>query len=290
MMRDAYFIDAPTALEYLKELGSAADEEIDIFEAALALALQEHPGKSADQYRQHIVKLAAQLREKYADLIEEDGLPEGAETRILALRAVMTRLQGYAGDSVHYDDIQNADIIRCIDRRLGMPITLSIVAIAAALKAGWPVCGLNFPGHFLIRFDGEKGKRFILDAFNLFAEVDAASMRQLLKANLGQSAELSAAYYEAASAREILIRLQNNIKFRLIEAEDYTGALACVEVMKLFAPEEYRLLFDEGILLSRLERPSAAIEALRAYLDKTPNAKDKMQVLSIINELTASMN
>lgn len=289
-MLEAHFTDAPTALEYLKALGHVADEDIDIFEAALALALQEHPGKSADQYRQHIIKLAAQLREKYSALIEEDGLPEGAETRILALRAVMTRLQGYAGDAVHYDDIQNADIIRCIDRRLGMPITLSIVAIAAALKAGWPVCGLNFPGHFLIRFDGEKGKRYILDAFNLYEEVDAASMRKLLKEHLGAAAELSAAYYEAASAREILIRLQNNIKFRLIEAEDYKGALACVEMMKLFAPQEHRLFFDEGILLSRLERPAAAIDALRAYLDKAPNAKDKMQVLAIINELTASMN
>jgi regulator of sirC expression with transglutaminase-like and TPR domain len=287
---DTGFTDINGATAYLKKIGELPADQIDLFEGALALALQEHPGKSTDQYRQHIAKISAQLIEKYNELHKEEGLPEGAETQILALRHVMTRVQGYAGDSVQYDDIQNADIIRCIDRRLGMPITIGIIAIAAALKANWPVHGLNFPGHFLLRFDGERGARYILDAFNLFEEVDAASMRKLLKESLGDGAELSAQFYESANARDILIRLQNNIKFRLIEAEDYRAALACVELMKLFAPEEHRLLFDQGILLSKLERPVEAIDVFRLYLDSVPNAKDKMQVLSIINELNGQIN
>lgn len=289
-MRDALFTNSAEALEYLNDIARCDDSDIDVFEASLALALQEHPGKSIDQYRQHLEKMVMQTQRKYDSLMADNGLPDAADTRILALRHVMTRVNGYAGDAVHYDDIQNADIIRTIDRRLGMPITIAIMAMALAQRLGWALYGLNFPGHFLVRFDAEKGRRIILDPFHLFAEVDAAQMRKLLKENLGIEAELSSEFYEAAEHRDILIRLQNNIKFRLIEAEDYVKALACVQIMKCFAPQEHRLYFDEGILLSRLNQPSAAVTALRQYLEHAPNAKDKIQVLSIINELTAMMH
>lgn len=289
-MYEAAFQDAAAALAYLDDVGGRQDVDIDIFEAALALALQEHPGKSVDQYRQHLNKLEDTGQTHLAYAMKEHDLPDGLEAQLMALRHTMNRVNGYAGDPLHYDDVQNADLIRVIDRRLGMPITIGIIALALGRRLGWPLHGLNFPSHFLLRLDGARGQRVILDPFNLFAEVEAHQMRKLLKAKLGAAAELSAAYYEPATNREILLRLQNNIKHRMIEAEEYTKALACVTLMKRFAPQEYRLLFDEGVLLARLDQPAAAVKALRAYIDQTPSGQDRMQALSLINELNAMLN
>jgi regulator of sirC expression with transglutaminase-like and TPR domain len=246
MIDQTKFHDPETALSYLNSAGQCGHDELDLFEIALALAAQDHPGKSVDQYRQHLNKMAYQADEKYRSFVESDGLPEGLDTEILTLRYVLSRQNGYTGDALNYDNLENADLMRVIDRRMGMPISLGIVAIALGVKMGWSIHGLNFPGHFLIRFDGMQGERRILDPHNLFEEIDAAKMRQILKDNLSEEAELSAAYYEPASNRDIALRLQNNIKYRLIDGEDYKGALYRVALMKRFAPNDHRLLFDEG--------------------------------------------
>lgn len=290
MIKEQLFFDPETALMYLEDVGQMPDEDIDLFEATLALAVHDHPGKSVDQYRQHLKKLIEQLQTKFNEFVQNEQLPDNVDTQILSLRHVMCRQNGYAGDMLHYDDLQNADIMRVIDRRLGLPISLGIIALATARACGWEVYGLNFPGHFLIRIDGARGVRHILDPFNLFEEVSAAEMRKLLKDNLGEDAELSSSYYDAASNRDILIRQQNNIKFRLIEAEDYQGALFRVELMKRFAPNEPKLLFDEGVILARLEHHAAAIKALREYMDHSKDGRDRMQVLGLINELSAMLN
>jgi regulator of sirC expression with transglutaminase-like and TPR domain len=111
-------------------------------------------------------------------------------------------------------------------------------------------------------------------------------MRALIKQVQGPNAELSASYYETASNRDILIRLQNNIKLRQIEMEDYTGALRTVETMRLIDPGEFRLLLDAGVLYAKVGRPQAAVPMLNNYIDHLPighrNRQDAQQLLAEI--------
>jgi regulator of sirC expression with transglutaminase-like and TPR domain len=276
------------ALNYLDEIGRTQDDaQIDLFEGALALSVQNHPGISLDKYRNHRTRLAQDVKEAHAEYLKDH--PDDLAAKIYALAEVFTRKHGYIGDDFRYNDLQNADLIRVIDRRLGLPIALAILCITVGRDLGWPVVGVNFPAHYVIRME-EGGERQIVDPFQGCIVLAAADLRDILKTTLGPKAELSSSYYEPATSRETLVRLQNNIKLRQIEAEDYQSALATVDLMKRVAPDEFRLDLDSGVLLSRMERPAAAIEALERYISKVPNAKDKAEAAALLRQIKGSLN
>ena len=267
----------------LSQAGLLHDKDIPLFDVALNLALLRHPGRSGDAYINHLKKMISHVAERHAELVSA-GSKDNQETRIAALKHVICDQFGYLGDKDNYDDLRNADMIEVIDRRKGLPIALSILAIECGRAQGWDIKGINFPGHFLIRFD-EEGQRILSDPFNQFQIMQAADLRQLLKLSAGPKAELSTEFYQEISNREILLRLQNNIKFRQIESEDYAGALVTVKVMKKFAPREPRLLLDQSVLLARLGQVNGAIKAVEEYLDADISPQDRYDAEVLLRTL-----
>lgn len=284
---EAGFVTDAEALAYLDSVGCTPDGDIDLFEGALALSAHNHPGIVLDKYRNHRKRMVDDVRAAHAEYVAA-GNPDNLDAKIHALAEVFTRRHGYIGDDLRYNDLQNADLMRVIDRRLGLPITLSILCIAIGRDLGWPVVGVNFPAHFVIRME-EGGVRKIVDPFQGCIVLEAHDLREILKKTMGARAELSASYYDAASNRDTLVRLQNNIKHRQIEAEDYEGALATVDLMRRFAPDEYRLDLDAGVLMARLERPVAAIAALERYVARVPNPRDRHDAAVLLQELKGSL-
>jgi regulator of sirC expression with transglutaminase-like and TPR domain len=267
----------------IETLGHTPDEQIDLAAAALAIAAINHPGISLERFHHHLNVLVSEVGARHAALLK-GGAKDDAGARLAALKHTLSDGHGYAGDVEGYNDLQNASLIRVIDRAQGLPITLSILYIHAARGQGWSVSGLNLPGHFVCRLEKD-GERLIFDPFNACALLGAAELRQLVKKALGPNAELSTQYYEAATNREILIRLQNNIKYRQIEVEDYAGALVTVELMRKIDPAEYRLLLDAGVLYARLDQPVTAIEMLSEYIKSAPNHRDRQEAELLLLQL-----
>ncbi|PCI01198.1 MAG: hypothetical protein COB76_01940 [Alphaproteobacteria bacterium] len=282
------FSDPASARDYLCISGALPDQNIDLFECALALAAVHRPSVVIDKYRQHFQKICDDLRVEFDALCAKNN-GDSATVQAESLRAVMTRDNGYAGDVVDYDNLQNVDLMRVIDRRLGMPITLSILAVSACRSMGWDADGLNFPGHFIMRLEKD-GERLIVDPFQGCKVLQASDLRQILKSNVGEEAELSGDYYEPCTARETLLRLQNNIKFRLIDTEHYQEALEIVDLMTLVAPDDYRLDLDMAVLLSRLERPRAAVEHIGRYIEKTSDDEEKAEAEAFLLELKSILH
>jgi regulator of sirC expression with transglutaminase-like and TPR domain len=247
------------------------------------LAALDQPGITLDRYYNHLDKLAQETRELHAE--GEDTLAR----RLDSLSAVIAGIHTYRGDTETYDDLQNASLIRVIDRRRGLPITLAILYIHVARALGWGAHGLNLPGHFVARLDKD-GERAIFDPFNGARILQAADLRQLVKTALGPKAELSADYYNPASSRAILIRLQNNIKTRLIATEDYEGALRQVEIMRDLDPAEYRLLLDAGVLYARAGQAIKAAEALEDYIARAPHGPDRSEAVVLLRQIRQTMN
>lgn len=272
-----------TVMDELRRIGAAPDSAIDLAQAALYLAALEQPGLSLDRYRHHIARLADDVRSRHAALLEA-GAEDTAETRLAAMKHILSDQHDYRGDEDTYDDLQNASLIRVIDRQRGLPITLAILYIQVGRVLGWAVDGLNLPGHFVCRI-GHGGQRVIFDPFSACAVLQAPQLRELVKKTLGSGAELSADYYEAADNRTILIRLQNNIKLRRIEAEDYEGALRTVDAMRAIAPDEYRLLLDAGVLCARTGRLQDAIIALESYIVRAPGDRDRREAAMLLNQI-----
>ncbi len=281
-------MDGSDPLSYIKAIGQGADSSIDLAGAALAFGLLGHPGLHPERYTNHLNKLVRETAARHASLLAagaEDDLP----ARLAALKHVLAEANGYQGDRVDYNNIQNADLIRVIDRRKGMPISLGILYIHAARGQGWAVDGLNIPGHFAFRMEKE-GRVEIVDPFNACSLLKAPDLRALIKGALGPRAELSADYYRPMTNREMLIRLQNNIKLRQVEAEDYAGALATVEAMRLIDPAEFRLLLDAGVLYARTGQPAAAAAALEGYIENAPDPRDRHDAALLLRQIQDSLN
>lgn len=273
---------------YLETFGSMPDAEIDVAPAALAFSGMSRHGLSLDRYFNHLKELAVSVRECYAQILEAGGAGN-ARDKLAAIKKVIIEEYGYQGDEDHYDDLQNADMAAVIERRKGLPIALAILCIHAGRAQGWSVQGINFPGHFICRLD-EDGERLLFDPFFGCKILEAPDLRAQLKRVMGQGAELSSDYMQEAQNREILFRLQNNIKLRLIDAEDYAAALEIVLQMRLVDPSDYRLALDEGVLCAKINRHKSAIKALEYYIQHVPSYQDRAEAELLLSQIKAMMN
>ncbi len=270
---------------YLNTLGGVPDKEIDLAPAALCIAAVSglYGERHLERYFHHLKILAEEVAARHEELLSAGG-QDDIETQLAALKHILADKHGYSGDNENYDDLRNADLIAVIERAKGLPIALSILYIHAGRAQGWQIEGLNVPGHFAVRLE-KGGRRLMFDPFNNAAIVEAAEMRAAVKKALGPEAELSATYFEATPNRDILIRLQNNIKSRQIETSDYTAALKTIETMRSIAPHEFRLLLDAGVLYSKTQQIDAAITALELYIEQTPNPRDRHDASLLLRQL-----
>ena len=143
--------DLDQCARFLREVGSSLSPTLPIAEAALALASFDRPRIALARYRQHLSALAHDVGRHAA---AATNLPAQAK----ALNEIILLKHGYSGDELTYDDLQNANLMRVIDRRKGLPVALGILYLGAARAQGWDAVGLGFPGHFLIRLADSGGR------------------------------------------------------------------------------------------------------------------------------------
>ena len=272
---------------YINEVGSLDDTDIDIVKAALSLASQNSPELKTERYYYHVQKMASATKARFDEIIAAGG-SDDAPSRLAALKHVLVEKNDYSGALDDYDDLQNANLVRVIERRKGMPIALSILYVQVGQMAGFDVTALSFPAHVICRLEHE-GERLLFDPFSSCKIMEAPDLRHLLKSLVDEEAELSAEFYETAPKREMLVRLQNNIKLRQIEGEDYEGALKTVETLQLIDPQEYRLSLDAGVLNARVGRYNKAIEELEFYIDKEPNGAFRQEAAVFLQQIRQNL-
>jgi regulator of sirC expression with transglutaminase-like and TPR domain len=271
------FNDRSGAEALLRDVAGFGERPLPLAEAALALAALDRPRVDLARYRQHLAALAQEVGEAAA-------AARDASQRIAALNAVILERYGYQGDTLTYEDLQNANLMRVIDRRKGLPVALGILYIHAARAQGWDMAGLAFPGHFLVRL-AEPGERVILDPFHGGRVRAAAELRDLLKAIAGNAAELLPAHYTEVSDRDILLRLQNNLKHRLLESRQTEKALAVIAGMMLFAPDQAVLWREAGLINAELGNLRAAIDALERFLVLATDATARHHTALLLQKL-----
>ena len=272
------FSDRATAEAFLRGLAGRGEARLPLAQAALALAALDRPRVDLARYHHHL-----------AALVDEVGAAASRTSdRIEALNSVLIGRYGYAGDTLTYDDLQNANLMRVVDRRKGLPVALGILYIHAGRAQGWDIAGLAFPGHFMVRLEAD-GRRRIIDPFHQGRVREAAELRELLKSTVGQAAELSPEHYADVSDRPVLLRLQNNVKLRLLQTRQMEGALAAIDSMLLFAPEEASLWYEAGQINAALGKLRAAITALERFLTLTDDATARHRAALLLQQLRARL-
>ena len=154
---------------------------------------------------------------------------------------------------------------------------------------GWTIEGIGFPASFLVRLEMDS-RRLIVDPFSGGRVLAPKDMRAMYKALAGNQAELTPAHYRALSNRDILVRLQNNVKSQLLGTERLEEALAAIEAMLLFAPDEAALWRESGVINARLDKVEAAVAALEEYLRCDTGDDARYRASALLQELKGRLS
>jgi regulator of sirC expression with transglutaminase-like and TPR domain len=176
-----------------------------------------------------------------------------------------------------------------IDRRRGLPIALGLLYIYTAEQQGWDAFGINFPGHFMIRLRLGRDA-VILDPFNGGIERTTSDLRAMLKATSGSVAELASRHTAAVARRELLLRLQNNIKLRLLAAGRTGEALETLETMVMLAPANAHLWREAGGLQGELGNLRAAIVSLQHSLQLGLEPPESVETTDLLQRYRGSLH
>jgi regulator of sirC expression with transglutaminase-like and TPR domain len=269
-----------TPTERWKEIVAGPEEEIDLAEAALVIAAHEYPGLDVDAYLARIAEMAETLKRR----LRRDISP--ADT-LVALNRYLFEELGFSGNAANYYDPRNSYLNEVLDRRLGIPITLSMLCIEVGRRIGLAVHGVSFPGHFLVKCVVRDGV-VVLDPYARGASLSLDDLQQRLKVMRGGTApppDMVQHMLAAAGRKDILVRLLRNLKSNYLERREPARALAAADRIIELAPraaEEYR---DRAGIYLDLECFRAALSDFRDYLMLKPGADDAAMVQRRVVEL-----
>ncbi len=254
------------------------DAQIDLAKAALYIAQEEYPHLKIAPYLNALDIMAAEVEER---------LPvERYPLRIIqSLNQYFYNDLGFTGNTSDYYDPRNSFLNEVINRRTGIPITLSLVYMEVARRIEFPMVGIGMPGHFLIRPDFEDVGIFV-DAFNQGEILFDSDCEERLAQMYGRPVQLQPQFTEAVSPRQVLTRMLTNLKLIYLNRKDLPRALAIVEHILLLFPDGPMERRDRGLLYYQLGYGSKASQDLEIYLAMLPNAEDAYVIRRLLDQLS----
>jgi len=255
--------------------GLLKEEPLDLARAALTIARLEYPHLGFAQSLETLDRLGERAA---ARLNPGSGAPLRA--RVAALNRLIFDEERFAGNRAHYEDFRNSCLNVVLERRLGIPITLALVYIEVARRAGLTVRGVGSPGHFLMRVPGEHegGRDLIPDPLDRGAEIDVQDCRALLAKHLGMLNEdvpMDPALLRPCAPRHMLARMLNNLKRTYVEMRSFPQARTVSDLLLVVDPSLLSEVRDRGLLAYHLDDFPAALRDLESYLRLSPKVDDQ---------------
>ncbi len=251
---------------HFRALATRPDDQIELLHAALLIAADEYPALQTDKYLTQIDSWAENIHQR---------LPNDAniETRVQFLNSFLFKELGFSGNVKNYYDPRNSYLNEVLDRRLGIPITLSVVYLELGQRLGLCLEGVSFPGHFLVKLPYDEGT-VVLDPFNGGISLGEQELMSRLKAIFHFDIDDLAPFLTTASNKEILIRMLSNLKGIYKNVDHAEKMLEVINKILLIDPDRSHEYRDRGLLLQSMECYHAALYALQTYLHIYPEAED----------------
>lgn len=257
------------------------DEQIDLAKASLYYARAEYPHLDISKYLDILDAIATEISSQLS----------GETYPLKVIKAINFELfdgMGFQGNSKNYYDPGNSFLNRVIERRVGIPITLSVIYLCIAKRIDFPMVGIGMPGHFLIRPDFKDAGIYV-DAFNQGEILFEQDCQKRLSQIYQQPIELDPSWLAPVSNKQILARMLNNLKFIYLHQQQIDKALAIISgIIKLF-PNNALEIRDRGLLYYQTNRWQEAAVDLEYFLKIAPNSEDAETIqllLKKINQLS----
>ena len=236
--------------------------------------LLEYPDLNVDEYIQKINRMGKSLKESISDVSNPTYL-------ISMLNEHLFENLGFGGDDDDYFNPKNNFLNEVIDRKSGLPITISILYVEIAKFIGLELKIVGFPSHVLVKYNEE----MILDPFYDGRLLDVDDLQEILDANYGGQIEFQPEFLDEISSEQILIRMTRNLKNSYVQSYVYDKALRCTNMVLAIEPESPEDIRDKGILEERLLNSETALKYLNKYLEINPNAEDVDFILELIRSI-----
>lgn len=248
-------------------------EDFSLAEACLLIAQDAYPELDVAHYLARIEALAATVKRR---------LPSDAfsEQKVVVLNRYLFNELGFAGNARDYFDPRNSYLNQVLERRTGVPITLSILYMEIGQRLGLRLQGVSFPGHFLVRLR-VTGGQLVIDPFCGGEAQSESDLRARLALVLPQREADTLPlpqFLEAASSRQILARVLRNLKGIYLQSEEAQNTLKVMQRMVMVAPHAAEEVRDRGLAYYKLDCFRAALADLEDYLDRRPDAADADEI------------
>jgi regulator of sirC expression with transglutaminase-like and TPR domain len=270
---------AADPLALLARLVQGDEPTLDLGAAALAVAAAHYLQFDTASYLEQLDRLAGEARQRI-------GRARRAERIIAALNTFLFTEQGFCGNVESYYDPSNSFLNEVLDRRTGLPITLSILYLAITHRLGLPVFGVGMPLHFIVKYV-EQGQEIYVDPFYGGEILTPEGCRERVERIVKQPVVFDPAYLNATPARLILYRLLNNLKQVYLRREEPGRAGRVVEQMLIVAPDSHGDVRDRGLLFLQENALSRGVAWLTRYLERVPDASDADRVQRAIERAYA---
>jgi regulator of sirC expression with transglutaminase-like and TPR domain len=258
-----------------------AEEEFNLDEAALLIARTEYPELNVPDQLARLDALAFRL---HCDLSRP------AIEIIASMNKLLFDKEQFRGNEEEYDDPRNSYLNDVLDRKLGIPISLSIIYIEVARRRGLPVMGMSFPGHFLVKYRTDHNE-ILVDPYRRGRILTRQDCQELLKAQFGDEAELKPEYFAASTKKQILARMLNNLKGSYVRRHDFTRVLTLVQLALGVDPESSQQLHDRGMIYFLMRRFKEAQTDFKTYLNLTPRGHPQaVEVAQLLHRIRGMMN
>ena len=251
------------------------NQNFNLVEKCLKFAqILEYPDLNVDEYIQKINQISKSLKESISDIKNPTYL-------ISMLNEHLFENLGYSGDYIDYDNPKNNFLNEVVDKKIGLPITISILYVEIAKFIGLDLKIVGFPSHILVKYNEE----MILDPFYDGRLLDVDDLQEILDNNFDEQLEFKPEFLDEINSEQILIRLTRNLKNSYVQSFVYDKALRCVNMALAIEPESPEDIRDKGILEERLLNSEKALKYLNKYLEINPNAEDVDFILELIRSI-----
>jgi regulator of sirC expression with transglutaminase-like and TPR domain len=259
------------------ELVTLPDGAIPLAEAALLLACEEYPQLEIAPYLDKLDEIAELVRTK---LTSHNSPLDTIDT----INSVLYNEMGFRGNTENYNDPRNSFFNDVLERRTGIPITLSAVYLEVARRISFPLSGVGMPGHFLVKYV-DRDQELFLDPFNNGDVLTRDDCARRFTQMFGETHPFSDQMLVSVSPRQILFRMLNNLKAIYLKVHAYDKGLGIVDMMLLADPEAMEQYRDRGVLHAQLRHFDAAAKDFDRYIKGSPDSKDRSQVEEHLKEL-----
>ncbi len=253
------------------------DAEIDLAQAALIIAADEYPDLDVSHYLGALDAMADQLRPQF-------DISAPTIDQVSFLNDHLFSTLGFRGNREAYYDPHNSYLNDVLDRRLGIPITLSVIYIEIGRRLGCPISGVAMPGHFVVKWRTDDTIIFI-DPFNE-GQIIGQFALPLTTNSVEQKAMMARLrWLESVTSKQILARMLGNLHSIFLKNGSYERALPIVEKILILQPNATEILREAGVLAYRLKQYRRASSFLQDYIQHESDVGEATKMRAVLNQV-----